>query len=45
VLVFSPAGIEAFFLETGAESAEDPVDLAAALESATRHGWQFTGAA
>jgi mannose-6-phosphate isomerase-like protein (cupin superfamily) len=45
VLVFSPAGIEAFFLETGAESGDDPVDLAAALDSATRHGWQFTGAA
>jgi quercetin dioxygenase-like cupin family protein len=41
VVVFSPSGIEAFFLETGAESPEAAVDLRAALESATRHGWRF----
>jgi quercetin dioxygenase-like cupin family protein len=41
VVIFSPAGIEAFFLETGAASADAAVDLAAALESATRHGWRF----
>jgi hypothetical protein len=44
VVIFSPAGIEAFFLETGADAAGAPVDLAAALESATRHGWRFESA-
>ena len=43
VVLFSPAGMEGFFLETGASSPDAEVDLAAALESATRHGWEFAG--
>lgn len=41
VVIFSPAGMEEFFLETGAPSADSDVDLTAALASATRHGWEF----
>jgi quercetin dioxygenase-like cupin family protein len=41
IVVFSPAGIEAFFLETGAPTAQVTADPAAALASATRHGWEF----
>lgn len=43
VLVFSPAGMERFFLETGASSPEVRVDPAQALASARRHGWEFVG--
>jgi hypothetical protein len=42
VVVFSPAGMERFFLEAGAPTAESEIDLAAALASAIRHGWEFT---
>lgn len=42
VLLFSPAGIERFFLETGATSPDAEIDLATALASANRHGWVFT---
>src|SRR3954447_23015748 len=41
LLVFSPAGMEEFFREAGAASAEEQVGRGAALESALRHGWQF----
>ena len=41
VVIFSPAGMERFFLEAGQPTAESEPDLAAVLESATRHGWQF----
>ena len=41
VIVFSPAGIEGFFLETGTTEPEAPTDLQAALTSAERHGWEF----
>ncbi len=41
VIVFSPAGIEGFFLETGTDTPEADVDPAAALDSAKRHGWRF----
>jgi len=41
IVVFSPAGIEGFFLETGAATASEPPDLDAALASARRHGWEF----
>ncbi|MEA2124889.1 MAG: hypothetical protein QOI80_1671 [Solirubrobacteraceae bacterium] len=41
VVMFSPAGMEAFFREVGAASPEASPGLAVALESATRHGWQF----
>jgi hypothetical protein len=41
VLIFSPAGMEDFFLEAGAASPDaafDPTPTAAAV---ARHGWQF----
>jgi quercetin dioxygenase-like cupin family protein len=41
VVLFSPAGMERFFLEAGAPTPETEIDLAAALASATRHGWEF----
>src|SRR3954465_14819713 len=40
VVLFSPAGMEGFFLEGGAE-APDGVDARAALDAAMRHGWEF----
>ena len=43
LVLFSPAGMERFFLETGAESPDAEVDPGAALESAIRHGWEFVG--
>jgi mannose-6-phosphate isomerase-like protein (cupin superfamily) len=44
ILVFSPGGMERFFLEAGARSPRAEVDQAAVLASAARHGWEFTGA-
>ena len=41
VVVFSPAGIEGFFLETGTAEPGAPVDVQAAIASAQRHGWEF----
>jgi quercetin dioxygenase-like cupin family protein len=41
IVIFSPAGMEDFFLEAGAPSQDVEVDLATALASATRHGWRF----
>jgi quercetin dioxygenase-like cupin family protein len=41
VVLFSPAGMERFFLEAGAPTPDSEIDLAAALASATRHGWEF----
>jgi len=41
LLIFSPAGMEEFFREAGAASADAEVDLGAALDSALRHGWRF----
>lgn len=43
VLMFSPAGMEDFFLETGTSAPDIEVDRAAALASAMRHGWEFVG--
>jgi quercetin dioxygenase-like cupin family protein len=43
IVVFSPAGMERFFREAGALSADAPIDLIAALDAATRHGWEFAG--
>src|SRR5436305_6330549 len=43
VLVFSPAGMERFFLEAGAATPDEPIDDAKALEAAIRHGWEFVG--
>ena len=41
VLIFSPAGMEEFFRETGAPSPDAEIDPRAALGSAIRHGWEF----
>ena len=41
VVVFSPAGIERFFLEAGVPKADSEIDLGGALASAVRHGWEF----
>ena len=41
VVLFSPAGMEGFFLEAGAATPDSEIDLAAVVASATRHGWEF----
>jgi hypothetical protein len=41
IVIFSPAGMENFFLEVGAPSEDIDVKPAVALASATRHGWEF----
>jgi hypothetical protein len=43
VLLFSPGGLERFFLEAGAATPEREIDSVTALTLATRHGWEFTG--
>jgi quercetin dioxygenase-like cupin family protein len=44
LLIFSPAGMEEFFRETGAASPDVEVDRREALAAATRHGWRFISA-
>jgi quercetin dioxygenase-like cupin family protein len=44
LIVFSPAGIEGFFLEVGVACAGDELDAAQILDAARRYGWEFTGA-
>ncbi len=41
VLLFSPAGMERFFLEAGAPTQAAEIDAAATLASAARFGWEF----
>jgi quercetin dioxygenase-like cupin family protein len=41
IVLFSPAGMEHFFLEAGQPTPDSEPDLGAVLASATRHGWQF----
>lgn len=41
VLMFSPAGMERFFLEAGVRGPDEEADAGAALDSALRHGWEF----
>jgi mannose-6-phosphate isomerase-like protein (cupin superfamily) len=41
LLLFSPAGLERFFLETGASTPEQESDPDAVLACAVRHGWEF----
>lgn len=41
IVIFAPAGMEDFFLETGTPTPEANVDPAIALASAVRHGWEF----
>jgi quercetin dioxygenase-like cupin family protein len=42
ILLFSPAGMERFFLEAGARGPGGELDAADTLVFATRHGWEFT---
>jgi mannose-6-phosphate isomerase-like protein (cupin superfamily) len=41
ILIFSPAGMEEFFLQVGAPTAESELDGAQVLAAAVRHGWEF----
>jgi quercetin dioxygenase-like cupin family protein len=41
VLLFSPAGMERFFLDAGAAAPDGEIDQAAVLASAVSHGWEF----
>jgi quercetin dioxygenase-like cupin family protein len=41
VIVFSPAGVEEFFLRAGAAQAGIRFDPAVMLELASRYGWEF----
>ncbi len=41
IVLFSPGGMERFFLEAGQPTAEAEADLGAALACALRHGWEF----
>jgi quercetin dioxygenase-like cupin family protein len=41
VVLFSPAGMEGFFLEAGASMPDAEIELADTLASAIRHGWEF----
>jgi quercetin dioxygenase-like cupin family protein len=41
IVIFSPAGMEDFFLEAGVRSPEAQVDLQATVALAVRHGWEF----
>jgi quercetin dioxygenase-like cupin family protein len=43
VVIFNPAGMEDFFLEIGAASADAKAAPADALAAAKRHGWRFAG--
>jgi len=43
VVLFSPAGLERFFLEVGAPGPDTAAEPRAALAAARRHGWRFSG--
>jgi quercetin dioxygenase-like cupin family protein len=43
IVIFSPAGMENFFLEAGGPCEGLEADLRAALASSARHGWEFLG--
>ena len=45
IVLFSPAGMERFFLEAGTPAPRTEVDAAAVLACARRHGWEFITAA
>jgi quercetin dioxygenase-like cupin family protein len=44
VVLFSPAGMEQFFIEVGSSAPDADVDWQAAMASAARHGWEFVAA-
>jgi Cupin domain len=41
LILFSPAGLERFFLEAGSPTPEREADPATTLACAVRHGWEF----
>jgi quercetin dioxygenase-like cupin family protein len=41
VVIFSPGGMERFFLEAGGATPDATASTASALASARRHGWEF----
>jgi quercetin dioxygenase-like cupin family protein len=41
LVLFSPAGMERFFLEVGGDSPDAVSDLDVVLDSAGRYGWEF----
>ena len=41
IVIFSPGGMERFFLETGTATPDAEIDPQAALAAANRHGWRF----
>jgi quercetin dioxygenase-like cupin family protein len=41
VVLFSPAGMERFFLELGTDAPDAEVDVREAVATAIRHGWRF----
>jgi quercetin dioxygenase-like cupin family protein len=41
VVIFSPGGMEQFFLELGTDSPDQEVDVRDAVAAAIRHGWRF----
>jgi quercetin dioxygenase-like cupin family protein len=43
VVLFSPAGLERFFLEAGAPTPEHEIDGVTAMALARSHGWEFAG--
>jgi quercetin dioxygenase-like cupin family protein len=43
VVIFSPGGMEQFFLELGTDSPDQEVDVRDAVAAAIRHGWRFPG--
>ena len=44
VVIFSPAGVEGFFLEVGRAQRDEALDGAAVAAAARRWGWDFVGA-
>jgi quercetin dioxygenase-like cupin family protein len=44
LVLFSPSGLERFFLEAGAPTPDEEPDIASTLASAGRHGWEFVAA-
>ncbi len=41
MLIYAPAGIEHFFLDAGAVTADAEVNLGALVAAATKYGWEF----
>jgi quercetin dioxygenase-like cupin family protein len=41
VVIFSPAGMERFFLTAGADRPNSEPDIPTVLAAAARHGWEF----